>query len=255
MRQELAPAAAKAPSDDATARAQNVDRKRVRKVALRLAVHDVLKARGAFETLITTQQGFLESLDTNGQGTATTVRGVARVPDANLDGVVARVRSLGRVLEESQETKDVTRQFVDTDARLRNLTRTEERLLDLLAQSGSSLADVLAVERELTRVRGEIEQITSELRALEHDVQLAQLSVDLTSDEPEALAGPDDAWRPLRILKRDAWAIVATSAGALIATAAFLLRTALAALPWIPILFVAWISWRWVRRRRRGSAA
>ena len=134
---------------------------------------------------------------------------------------------------------------------MRNLTRTEERLLSLLQQASGTLSDVLAVERELTRVRGEIEQITSQLRALEHDIAMATLSLRLSSDEPDALIGPDDAWRPLRVLKRDAGAVVATSAGALLAAIAFALRSLLALLPWTPLLALLWLGVRRYRKSRK----
>jgi hypothetical protein len=99
-------------------------------------------------------------------------------------------------------------------------------------------------------VRGEIEHITSQLRALEHDNAMATITVSLSSDEPDALVGPDDSWRPLRFLKRDAGAVVATSAGALLAAIAFALRSLLALLPWTPLLALLWLGVRRYRKSR-----
>jgi len=231
--------------------AQVVQRKRIRKGTLHLTVERPARSRLEVERIVASSQGFLEGVESTGadNATASSVRIVARIPESQFDAVIARLRKLGRVGQESQESKDVTREIVDTDARLRNLQRTEERLLALLTQQSAVLADVLAVERELTRVRGEIEQLTSALKALEHDVAMATLTVHLSNDEPADLEGPDDAWKPARKLWREGGAVVARSAAGLVWFAAGVVRLLLMLLPWTPVLGVAWLVWRRARRK------
>ncbi len=228
-----------------------IQRKRIRKATLYLVVDELTHSRGKLEKLVTESQGFVESIESVAQHYAAvaSVVMVARIPETRLDAVVAQARKLGRVGQESQESKDVTREIVDTDARLRNMQRTEERLLALLGEQSAALADVLAVERELTRVRGEIEQLSAALKALEHDVAMATLTVHLSNDESADLEGPDDAWKPVRKLWREAGAVVARSAAGLVWSAAALVRMMLMFLPWIPLVGFAWFVWRRVRRK------
>jgi len=225
-------------------------RKRIRRATLFLTVDELSRSRGALEKLVAKSQGFVENIAQQFAPRAS-VTMVARVPVEQLDAVVAKARALGRVGQESQESKDVTRDIVDTDARLRNLQRTEERLLALLAQQASALADVLAVERELTRVRGEIEQLTAQLKSLEHDVAMATLTVLLSTEESADLEGPDDAWRPMRKIWREAGAVVARSAAGLVWSAAAAIRALLLLVPWLPLIGLLVFFWR-RRRKKQG---
>lgn len=225
-----------------------VQRKRIRKATLYLTVDEVTRSRGAVEQLVAKSQGFIERMTQHYEsGASVTI--IARVPEGQLDTVIAKARALGRVGQESQESKDVTREVIDTDARLRNLQRTEERLLNLLSQQNSALADVLAVESEMTRVRGEIEQLSAQLKSLEHDVAMATLTVNLSTDDTADLEGPDDAWRPMRKVWREGGAVVARSAAGMVWAAATGIRLVLLLLPWLPPIGL--VAYLWRRRRKK----
>ena len=228
-------------------------RQRIRKATLHLLVESPSRARKQLQQLITTAGGFLENVETNGPGDTASVVAVARVPETKLDEVVSKARALGRVDHESQESTDVTRAVADVDARLRNLTRTEERLLALLAQQGTALADVIAVERELSRVRGEIEQITAQLNTLKHDVAMSVVTVRMYPEDNRVVEGPDDAMRPMRMLWRDSAGLVASSAAAIVTFFAWLARATLVLLPWSPFLALGWVGWRRLRKARRSG--
>jgi hypothetical protein len=86
------------------------------------------------------------------------------------------------VESESQSGQDVTSQFVDLQARLDNARHTEERLSDLLRDRTGKLSDVLAVEQELDRVRGEIEQMEAERKNMANQVSYATLHATITED-------------------------------------------------------------------------
>lgn len=92
----------------------------------------------------------------------------ALVPAGALGELRGSFARVGRVEVVTEQVEDVTAQRVDLDARLRNARAREERLRGLLATATGNLADVLAVEQELGRVREEIER-----REAEH-AQLAQ---------------------------------------------------------------------------------
>ena len=252
---EPAPAAAPAPDgpkQQTSPAASLGSRKRVRKAQLRLLVEHPAAMRPQLEELLVRHGGFVETVSVSGHGTLAHVAIEARVPDPKLEAFLREARGLGRIEHEWQESKDVTRELVDVDARLRNLQRTEERLLSLLTDKTGALADVLAVEAELSRVRGEVESMTAQLRALEGDVALAAVRIDVASDASDAVEQPDDAFRPVRVVYRDAWAILASSGAALVWFAAALVRASLAVLPWIPVLGLAWLGVRRLRRLRRA---
>jgi len=92
------------------------------------------------------------------------------------------LRKLGRVESETQSAEDVTAQYVDLNARLLNARNTEQRLTDLLRQRTGKLADVLAVETEITRVRGEIERMEAERKNLVNRVGFATVTTTVVED-------------------------------------------------------------------------
>lgn len=128
----------------------------------------------------------------------------ARIPAERFDALVSELGSVGDVEEVNVTSDDVTEEFVDASARVANARRLEQRLLDLLRDRTGSLEDVLAVERELMRVREEIDRIEGRLRYLRSRAALSTLSVAL--HEPQSLFG--GAGRPGDLMidaVRDAW--------------------------------------------------
>jgi len=97
-----------------------------------------------------------------------------RMPAARFDDALAALRPLGNVESVNVSTADVGEEYVDVNARMDNARKLEERLIGLLAARTGKLRDVLDVERELSRVREEIERYEGRLRYLrarggEHD--------------------------------------------------------------------------------------
>ncbi|HXF83004.1 MAG TPA: DUF4349 domain-containing protein, partial [bacterium] len=106
-----------------------------------------------------------------------------RVPAARFSAVLLEVERLGTVESRRVSGQDVTEEFVDLQARLRNLERHESRLQSFMDRA-TRVGDLLAIERELARVRGEIEVLTGRLRFLEHQVALATVEVALRQKAP-----------------------------------------------------------------------
>jgi hypothetical protein len=99
-----------------------------------------------------------------------------RIPSAELDASILELAALGKVVSQETRSHDVTFQHVDSDARLGNLRKERERYLELLAKA-QSVADAVAVEKELERVTGEIERLEAELKLMDSQVELATLDV------------------------------------------------------------------------------
>lgn len=118
-----------------------------------------------------------------GEGVAET-RLTLRVPAPRFAAVHDSLAMLGDVVLESTRSQDVGREFVDLEARLANSKREEEVIAALFKREGK-IGDVLQVERELARVRGEIEQCEGQLRFLKDQVAFSTLSLRLMSRRPE----------------------------------------------------------------------
>jgi hypothetical protein len=126
-----------------------------------------------------------------------------KVPAGRFDDLTDGLRPLGRVEFLNVGAEDVSEEFVDLTARTANARRMEERLLELLATRTGKLQDVLSVERELARVREEIERMEGRLRFLKTRAQLSTLSVAL--HEPPPLVSPTPGRNPLAQAVREAW--------------------------------------------------
>jgi hypothetical protein len=155
----------------------------VRTAQVILTTTEFDKDRARIEEILKRHRGYVGELSvSNPSGTGRTLNATLRVPADQLESTMAELRKLGRVASESQTGEEVTQQYVDLEARLANARNTEKRLTDLLRQSTGKLADVLSVELEIGRVRGEIERMEAERKSLANRVDFATLNVVLTED-------------------------------------------------------------------------
>jgi hypothetical protein len=118
-----------------------------------------------------------------------------RVPAAQLTQLERRVAELGVVLSQSVSADDVTEAAIDLEARLKNLRAEEARLRSFLGKT-TDVSELLEVERELARVRGDIESMDAQLTYLERQAARATLTVALS--EPGPVAESSGIWWALR---------------------------------------------------------
>lgn len=114
---------------------------------------------------------------------------VVKVLPDRLDGFLLKLRGLGEVKNQTLGTEDVTKQYFDTDARLKNARVMEQRLVDILKTKSNKVADLLQVEKELGRVREQIEQMQGELKYMDAQVAFASVTITLAEkdmNEPAA---------------------------------------------------------------------
>ena len=110
-----------------------------------------------------------------------------KVPAARFDEVLSGLTPIGKLESVNVTAQDVGEEFVDVSARMDNARRLERRLIDLLAARTGKLKDVLDVERELARVREEIDRYEGRLRYLKAHTAMSTLSV--TVHEPLPVVG------------------------------------------------------------------
>jgi hypothetical protein len=160
----------------------------VRRASLSLVVKDVEDARSAIDRIVHDASGFVGEIQiASGRGDLQVVRATLRVPAVRMDQALTALRSLGRVSDESQSGEDVTDQMIDLDARLTNARNTEKRLTEVLKNRTGDLADVLAVEREVARVREEIERLDAQRKTLEQRVSFATVTLTVTEERQAQL--------------------------------------------------------------------
>lgn len=126
-----------------------------------------------------------------------------KIPAQRFDQAVNGLGNIGKVESVNATAEDVGEEFVDITARVTNARRLEERLINLLATRAGKLEDVLAVERELARVREEIERYEGRLRFLKSRVATSSLSVSL--HEPLPILGQSPGQNPIVAAIRQAW--------------------------------------------------
>lgn len=210
------------------------DRKTIERATLSVSVADLPVAQHALTQVLQRAGGFVarsELRREQKEGTWT-----LRVPAARLAETIQALSELGEVAVLRTDGEDVTDASVDLDARL-SAKRTEETRLLALLDGSAALTDVLAVEKELSRVRGEVEQLAAQQKRLATDVAMATLELELSE---RALAAGSFGGQVGATLRASFDAMgTAVRAGVLVAVAV---------VPWLlPVVALVLL----VRRRRR----
>jgi hypothetical protein len=126
-----------------------------------------------------------------------------KIPAASYDQVIGGLGGVGKIESVNTSAEDVGEEYVDISARVDNSKRLEERLINILATRTGRLQDVLSVERELARVREEIERYEGRMRFLRTRAAMSTLSV--TVHEPFPILGKSPGDNPIVIAVRQAW--------------------------------------------------
>ncbi len=169
------------PGDDDQAAPPGVpsDRMVVRSGYLEVVVDDVDATAQAVGRIAGTMGGYVVSSSVYQEGGRTFGSVVMRVESNRFESALSAIRGLAvEVARETTSSTDVTEEYVDLAARKRNLERTEEQLLNLMDQAGT-VEELLAVQREVSRVRGEIEQLEARMRYLEQTSAMSLIEVFL----------------------------------------------------------------------------
>jgi hypothetical protein len=171
-----------------------------------------------------------------------------KVPAARFDAFVEEVKAIGSYTNEAMNIEDVTFQYVDLDARLANQKKVEERLLGHLQSSAKELKDIVEVERELARVREQIETLTAQFKVLKDRVAFSTLTLTISVQ-------PDFVPPVERSFFQQLGDKFIDSLDALGDALKIGIILALAALPWILVLggglYVLVRLVRWWRRRKK----
>ncbi|MBI1878079.1 MAG: DUF4349 domain-containing protein [Chloroflexi bacterium] len=223
-----------------------------------LVVQDTREAMKAITTLATEQGGYVSASNVYQVGDVPRGSITIRVPAESYLDTLDKLRALAvRVEAENSGTEDVSEEFTDLQARKVNLEVTEKALQQLLEerQRVGSTSDILEVYRELTGVRGQIEEIEGRLRYLANKAALSTITIDLIPDvlsQPVSVAG----WEPQGVAKEALQALVVALQGlgnVAIWLVIFLLPLLIIFL--IPVVIFIWVIRAWWKGHKARKKA
>ena len=155
-------------------------RQRIVHITMQIIVPDLASGTRALRAAIDAQAGTISAATEERRSAVFE----AHVPTENLAATRTALDALGETVEVTEESTDVTVQHRDLSAQLVSVRAEEARLLALMNTSTTNLADVLAVERELTRVSTSIAQLEANERDLSSQIAMARLSITLVPASP-----------------------------------------------------------------------
>jgi hypothetical protein len=221
----------------------------LRTAQLTVQVTDMESALAQARQIATRGGGFVSASNTRVEKVNDQDRMIAdltlQVRSDAADATLSELRGLGKVTTETSGSQDVTEEYVDLTSNLRNLQASESAILKLMDKA-TQIQDVLALQRELTNVRGQIERIQGRKTFLERRSDMATITLALRLPPPDGtrVAG---GWDPIGVAARG-WqaslAVLRGAAEALIVVVAF---------SWWLIPFIALGAYAWLHRRRTAA--
>lgn len=193
--------------------------------------------------------GYVSGSDRSGDGDTAQASVTFRIPAAHWDEALTGLRGIGtKVLGEQSKTQDVTGQVVDLGARIKNLQATEQALQAIMNRA-TEIKDVLAVQDQLTTVRGQIEEMQAQQSGLQEQAAYSTLTVTF-SLRPDPVLTSQQQFDPKSQVDQASASLVGVLQA--LATAGIWFG-----IVWLPILLaiglIAWIGLVVVRRVRRMS--
>lgn len=228
--------------------AAEVDQKIIKNGYLRMVVDDVADAASRITGIATARGGFIQSSSVTERGDGTyTGEVTVRVPVAKFEEAKEEIKKLARVVRNENATgQDVTEQYSDLEAQLRNAKAQEEVYLEILKQA-KTVEEILLVQDRLGNIRAVIEGLEGRIKYLENATSFSTITVSL--EEEPVVRAPTKEFR-LGAIVRDAVQTLVNALQSLVAGLVY------AVIVWggilLPIGILAWIVWKlWKRRMMR----
>ncbi len=161
------------------------ERKIIYTARVELHVVDLDEARGKLDALLAEVKGYVSKSDEGGRSGGTRAgTWKVRVPVGAYHDFLARVQGFGELINKTSDAQDVTEEYVDLEARLKNLRAEEAVLNKLLQEKAQSTADLLAFRKQITDVREQIERLQARLITLSRLSAMTSIDVVLSEDRP-----------------------------------------------------------------------
>jgi predicted small lipoprotein YifL len=239
-------------ADAANITSQAIERKIIRNANLTLEVTSPAESQRKISSIAESHQGFVVTSEATQRTTedaskpAITVNLVVRVPAAQFNQTMEEIRAVSaRIIQEKTTGQDVTEEFMDLEARIKNQKALEGQFLEIMKRAGK-VEEALNVQRELAEVRTEIEKLEGRRRFLENQASLSTITMTLQS--PTQIVNAAGFWYSIR----SAFADGVDAAAAIVL---FLIRAVIVLLPililiFLPIALIARFIIKRLNRRR-----
>ncbi|HKP02372.1 MAG TPA: DUF4349 domain-containing protein [Chthoniobacterales bacterium] len=168
------------PSASALTVGPTANRKLVRNATAEMEVASFDESVQKITAFASEEKGYVSTTSSEKQANGK-LRGeiVVKVLPDNLDRFLGKLRAIGELKNQALTTEDVTKNYFDTESRLKNARLMEQRLIEILKTKSKDVADLLEVEKELGRVREEIETMQGELKFMDSQVAFATVTITL----------------------------------------------------------------------------
>ncbi|MEC9308464.1 MAG: DUF4349 domain-containing protein [Chloroflexota bacterium] len=161
-----------------TFQSKSTTRKIINTASITIEVAGIEATLESIKSITDRSGGYVENLSSHSDQTHPQANLTIRVPQSKFNSIIQSLKALGEVKNHSSGTEDVSEQFVDMEARLKSLAAEETSLLSLL-DNVEGISDILSIERELYRVRSDIERYQGQLNFLESKIDLSTIYITL----------------------------------------------------------------------------
>ena len=231
----------------------------IKKGSLTVIVRDAREAEGRLNEILKGYDAYISARQSHaivpqskylGPSEVRSVTLTIKVDAKRFDEFLAQAKQIGSYTSESITTEDVTFAYLDLNARLSNARKVEERLVGYLGDRTKDFKSILEVEKELSRVREQIEQLTTQLRTMENQIAYSTLTLEISVQADYVPPSQRTFWQDVR-------EAFGGSLSAMGATVRMLAIVAVAVLPWLVVILALLygvyrlISWLAGRKRAK----
>jgi uncharacterized protein DUF4349 len=232
-------------SDKPQADQQALQRIVIKTADLSLQVESARDAEAAVRAAVAQLGGYVVKVETSGTDANLSSRITFRVPAARFDEALSGVQGIAKkVLARTVSGDDVTEEFVDLEARLKNLEATRDRLQAFLDKA-TTVEDALKVNQSLSDIQGQIEQLKGRKQYLQQNAALSTISVYLTP-VPVTPIVTEDGWQPVQVARGALRELISFGQGIANVAIVLLIWTPL----WLPLVLLG----MWGSRKLRGRS-
>jgi hypothetical protein len=225
----------------------DVQRLVIKTADLSLQVDSARDAEAALRVLVAQLGGYVVKVETSGADERMSSHVIFRVPAERFDQALSGVQGLSKkVLARTVGGDDVTEEFVDLEARLKNLEATRDRLQSFLDKA-ENVDDALKVNQSLSDLQGQIEQLKGRRQFLERSASLSTISVTLSPLPAITPIVSEEGWQPLDVARDALRGLVGFGQG--------LATLVIVALVWAPVWLPFLLFGLWLSRRLRRRVA
>lgn len=157
------------------------DRKLTRTVDLRMETQNFVDLTAKIESEVIMTGGYIQTSAISGEDKGSSGRlatYVLRIPAAKLDDFLAKIKTDGNVLSQSNKIDDITLQYSDTETRLASLRIEQETLMGLLERA-ETIEDIITIQDRLTNIRWQVESYEAQKRLMDNQVEYSVLNISL----------------------------------------------------------------------------